>query len=138
MWRSATRSRRDSTVSDVDALQNRVTRREALKVSTAAAVAGAAGAGVVASLDRIPHVPSVPSVEPFDGVHQQGITTPPPSDVAIAGFDVLTRSRHDLISVLRAWSTVARSLADAHGSRITFTLGFGPTLFQAAGLGLSD
>ena len=120
------------------AFQNRVSRREALKAATVAAVAGAAGAGVVASLDRLPHVPLAPSVEPFEGLHQQGITTPAPLHVAIVGFDVLTRSRDDLVSVLRAWSTAARSLADAPGSRITFTFGFGPTLFQPAALGLSD
>lgn len=92
----------------------------------------------------------------FHGEHQAGIATPVQDRLHFATFDVLTDSRGELVTLLRNWTRAAErmcrgaeavdlgafpSLAEyppgdtgeAIGlppSRLTLTIGFGPSLFQ--------
>jgi deferrochelatase/peroxidase EfeB len=89
---------------------------------------------------------------PFHGRYQGGITTPPQGHLRFAAFDV-AGSRADLAGLLRAWSEAAARMCDgdpvgpvggdpssapvdtgdAYGlpaSRLTLTIGFGPSLFD--------
>jgi deferrochelatase/peroxidase EfeB len=92
---------------------------------------------------------------PFHGAHQAGIVTPAQDRLHFASFDLTTGSRQDLVDLLRAWTeAAARMTAGQHAgaagavggppgappddtgeamdlppSRLTLTVGFGPTLF---------
>jgi deferrochelatase/peroxidase EfeB len=97
-----------------------------------------------------------PATYPFRGEHQAGIVTPAPDRLHFAAFDVTTRSRAQLISLLKAWTTAADRMTqglpagpvgptegaplvppDDTGEAIglspgglTLTFGFGPGLFR--------
>ncbi|GAB3769265.1 deferrochelatase/peroxidase EfeB [Nocardioides ginsengisegetis] len=105
---------------------------------------------------------------PFRGEHQAGIVTPAQDRLHFAAFDVTTRSRAQLIALLKAWTEAADRMTrgrpageigpvegaanlppddtgEAIGlspSGLTITFGFGPTLFRDAGgkdrFGLAD
>ena len=116
--------------------------------------AGAAGAGAAAlGLDALPAAAASTAV-PFEGVHQAGITTPPQAHLLFAAFDVTATGRAELRALLAAWTDAARALTagrpagDPAGPpaqppadtgealglgacRLTLTLGFGPSLFDA-------
>jgi deferrochelatase/peroxidase EfeB len=86
------------------------------------------------------------------GEHQAGITTATQRRLEIAAFDLTVQHRAGLIELLRAWQpaierlTRGESLADAGGlgappvdtgeatdlgaSKLTITIGFGPTMFD--------
>ena len=92
----------------------------------------------------------------FHGDHQAGITTAAQDRLHFAAFDLTTDSRDDVIELLKAWSDAAEKLTEgqpagtygaingpmdappedtgeAQGlapSRLTVTIGFGPTLFE--------
>jgi deferrochelatase/peroxidase EfeB len=89
---------------------------------------------------------------PFHGRSQGGITTPPQAHLRFAAFDV-AGSRTDLAGLLRAWSEAAARMCDGEpvgpvggdpasapvdtgdafglpASRLTLTIGFGPSLFD--------
>ncbi|MGW4205612.1 iron uptake transporter deferrochelatase/peroxidase subunit, partial [Streptomyces sp. NPDC004726] len=112
----------------------------------AAAPAAASGAGV-----------------PFHGVHQAGIATAVQDRLHFAAFDVKTRDRAELIRLLRDWTRAAERMAagqavgegafggvaeappddtgEALGlkpSRLTLTIGFGPSLFDKGRFGLEE
>ncbi|MGW0595155.1 Dyp-type peroxidase [Streptosporangium sp. NPDC002607] len=97
--------------------------------------------------------PAVPvsggsAVEPFDGVHQAGIATPPQAYGVFVGLDLLPGTdRETLGRMMRLLTDDARrltqgrpALADTEPelallpARLTVTFGFGPGLFAAAGL----
>lgn len=108
----------------------------------AAAVPGAAGADT----------PGTGATEPFLGEHQSGIATPEQARLVFATYDVSGTDRAGLAALLATWSaaagrmTAGRSLEGAGGpaappvdtgealdlpaSRLTLTLGYGPTLFD--------
>src|SRR4051812_21858390 len=91
---------------------------------------------------------------PFHGPHQAGIVTPAQERMHFAAFDVTTRSRAELVLLLRAWTAAAASMTqgrpvgggvplpydsppgdtgEATGlspARLTLTFGFGPSLFR--------
>ncbi|MFF8590280.1 iron uptake transporter deferrochelatase/peroxidase subunit [Streptomyces sp. NPDC015220] len=96
----------------------------------------------------------------FHGAHQAGIATPVQDRLHFAAFDVKTDDRAELVRVLKDWTAAARRMTagkavgeGAYGglaeappddtgealglppSRLTLTIGFGPSLFDRFGLG---
>jgi deferrochelatase/peroxidase EfeB len=95
----------------------------------------------------------------FHGVHQSGIATPVQDRLHFCTFDVRTDSRGELVTLLRNWTRAAERMCqgaeavdlgafptvgeyppgdtgEAIGlppSRLTLTIGFGPSLFQHGG-----
>ncbi|WP_328365823.1 iron uptake transporter deferrochelatase/peroxidase subunit [Streptomyces sp. NBC_00445] len=95
----------------------------------------------------------------FHGAHQAGIATPVQDRLHFAAFDVKTDDRAQFIQMLKDWTVAARRMAagqtvgeGAYGglaeappddtgealglkpSRLTLTIGFGPSLFEKFGL----
>jgi deferrochelatase/peroxidase EfeB len=117
---------------------------------------GVAGAGLAGCAG---HGGPDGQVVPFYGAHQAGITTDVQDRLALATFDVTSTRREDLVDMLRTWTAAAEAMtrgamvpgessaaevppADTGEtvgmppSRLTVTVGFGPTLFdQRFGLG---
>ena len=115
-------------------------------VLTSGTVGGVVGrataAGSASTAARLsPHESTAP-IE-FTGVHQAGIVTPAQDRLHMVAFDVVTDSREALVAMLKVWTGAARRLTagqpvgpedtgEAEGlpsSRLTLTVGFGPTLF---------
>jgi deferrochelatase/peroxidase EfeB len=137
-----------------------ITRRRLL---TSAGV-GAAGIGLAgASGYLIGHETAQASdgtgSVPFYGEHQAGIDTPAQDRLHFAAFDLVTDRRAELRELMRAWTSAAAEMTagqmvgqandlqlappDDTGetvgllpSRLTVTVGFGPSLFERSGLGL--
>jgi deferrochelatase/peroxidase EfeB len=95
----------------------------------------------------------------FYGEHQAGIDTPAQDRLHFAAFDLVSEDRAELREMLREWSRAAAEMTagDMIGgannlqpappedtgetvgllpSRLTVTIGFGPSLFKRRGLGL--
>ena len=135
----------------------RLSRRALL---TAAGVGGAAiavGGGVATQRDAADGNGDADSTRiPFYGPQQAGITTPAQDRLHFAAFDVVTDSRDDVREMLRAWTAAAARMTAAApagpandnpdappddtgealglpASRLTLTIGFGPTLFTLDG-----
>ena len=133
-----------------------LSRRRLLGYAGAGAAAGAAGfAGGIGAARATGDAPAS-SVDryPFHGTHQAGIVTPAQDRIHFAAFDVTTRSRAELIMLLRAWTAAAAAMTqgrpvgdgaplpydsppadtgEAIGlspSRLTLTFGLGPSLFR--------
>ncbi len=101
---------------------------------------------------------AAPTTYPFRGEHQAGIVTPAQDRLHFAAFDITTRSRAQLVALLRAWTTAAERMTqglpagpvgptdgaplvppDDTGEAIglppgglTLTFGFGPGMFRDA------
>ncbi|MFH8692208.1 iron uptake transporter deferrochelatase/peroxidase subunit [Streptomyces anulatus] len=98
---------------------------------------------------------------PFHGEHQAGIATAVPDRLHFAAFDVTTRDRAALVQLLKDWTAAAARMTQGHAvgdgafgglpeappddtgealglkpSRLTLTVGFGPSLFAAGRFGL--
>ncbi|MGW3242692.1 iron uptake transporter deferrochelatase/peroxidase subunit [Streptomyces sp. NPDC001070] len=122
-------------------------------VAVAAAAAGGAVAAVRSGNDVQPAAAAGSAIA-FHGAHQAGITTPVQDRLHFASFDVKTEDREELIALLKEWTDAARKmtqgrpvgegavggLAEAppddtgealglQASRLTLTIGFGPSLF---------
>ncbi|MCW2904297.1 MAG: deferrochelatase/peroxidase EfeB [Streptosporangiaceae bacterium] len=145
-----------------------VSRRRLLGLSGAGVLAGAAaGAGLMTAARAQGDRPSAADgAVPFVGRHQAGIATPVQDRVHFAAFDVVTEDRARLVGLLKDWTVAAAAMTagrpagggavggvaqappddtgEALGlpaSRLTLTIGFGPSLFEAAGkdrFGLKD
>jgi deferrochelatase/peroxidase EfeB len=125
----------------------------------AVGAAAASGASMLRSGSATAH-PAHTAI-PFHGTHQAGITTDVQDRLHFAAFDVTTRDRAALVDLLRTWTDAAVQMtagkevgAGAIGtaeappddtgealglppSRLTLTIGFGPTLFDDR-FGLAD
>ncbi len=135
-----------------------LSRRRLLGYSGATLAAGAAGAGAVTVAHAMGGGDSGDAAAvPFYGTHQAGIATPVQDRLHFAAFDVETDDRRRLVAMLREWTaaaaafTAGRSYGSAVGglaesppedtgealglppSRLTLTIGFGPTLFEKDG-----
>ncbi|MDA8095390.1 MAG: Dyp-type peroxidase [Betaproteobacteria bacterium] len=92
--------------------------RRAFFKSTAA-LAAATGAGLVAGPagQALAADPAVgghadgSAIEPFWGVHQGGIATPPQRHVYFAAFDLSTSQRSDVAAILEAWTAAASRMS---------------------------
>ena len=139
--------------------RRRWSRRRFLVAGTAATVAAGAGTTAVAVGRAASQPDASRAVVAFHGSHQAGIITPPPSRLHLAAFDLTTERRPELVELLRAWTAAAADLTrgrevgtsgatggaylappddtgealDLGPSRLTITVGFGPSLFGAVG-----
>jgi deferrochelatase/peroxidase EfeB len=123
-----------------------------------AGVVAAGGAGFAGrSLLDPGSADAADSVVPFHGRHQAGILTPAQDRLHFAAFDVTSSRRDELVRMLRDWTAAAARMTtgsdagplgavagpaeappddtgEALGlaaSRLTLTIGFGPSLFTA-------
>jgi deferrochelatase/peroxidase EfeB len=119
--------------------------------------AGVAGAGLAIAGTSISAAASASAApEPtvaFHGANQAGISTDVQNQLAFAAFDVTGTERADLVSMLQSWTAAAETMTrgapvpgdsatpdvppadtgEAEGlapSRLTMTIGFGPSLFD--------
>jgi deferrochelatase/peroxidase EfeB len=137
-----------------------ITRRRLL----ASAGAGAAGIGIAGAAGYLVGSETAQADDgtgsvPFYGEHQAGIATAAQDRLHFAAFDLVSESRAELRELLREWSQAAVEMTSgamiggANGvlpappddtgetvgllpSRLTVTIGFGPSLFERRGLGL--
>ena len=124
----------------------------------AGAAAGFAGGAWYGDARADPSASPAAATYAFHGEHQAGIVTPAQDRLHFAAFDVTTRSRAALVSLLEAWTTAAERMTqglpagpvgptegaplappDDTGEAIglspgglTLTFGFGPGLFRDA------
>ncbi|MFD3523236.1 iron uptake transporter deferrochelatase/peroxidase subunit [Streptomyces sp. NPDC058653] len=125
------------------------------------ALGAAAAGGTVAALGRTDGsepAGSAGAAVPFHGAHQAGIATAVPDRLHFAAFDVTTGDRAELIRLLKEWTAAASSMTEGRAvgegafgglpeappddtgeaaglrpSRLTLTIGFGPSLFTGDG-----
>ncbi|BCM66524.1 MULTISPECIES: iron uptake transporter deferrochelatase/peroxidase subunit [Streptomyces] len=124
-----------------------------------AAAAGGAVAMARTGDDMDPAAAEAGGAVEFHGVHQAGIATPVQDRLHFAAFDVKTEDREEFVQLLKDWTAAARRMTagktvgeGAYGglaeappddtgealglkpSRLTLTIGFGPSLFDRFGL----
>ncbi|POX54763.1 deferrochelatase/peroxidase EfeB [Streptomyces sp. Ru71] len=124
-----------------------------------AAVAGGAVAVTRTGDDMAPAAAEAGGAVDFHGEHQAGIATPVQDRLHFAAFDVTTTDRAAFVQMLKDWTEAARRMTagkavgeGAYGglaeappddtgealglkpSRLTLTIGFGPSLFDKFGL----
>lgn len=127
-----------------------------------------AGAGVAVGRLTAPEAAaSTSEVVPFRGANQAGIVTAAQDRMHFVAFDVITDSRDELVAMLKKWTEMAARMTageeaaedgaigageykpptdtgealDLHASKLTLTIGFGPSLFEANGkdrFGIAD
>lgn len=121
---------------------------------------GAAAAGGAVAMTRTgddiePTAAEAGAAVEFHGAHQAGIATPVQDRLHFAAFDVTTEDRAEFVQMLKEWTAAARRMTagkavgeGAYGglaeappddtgealglkpSRLTLTIGFGPSLFE--------
>ncbi|MEU7425334.1 iron uptake transporter deferrochelatase/peroxidase subunit [Streptomyces sp. NPDC048362] len=124
-----------------------------------AATAGGAVAMARAGDDVDPAAAEAGGAVEFHGAHQAGIATPVQDRLHFAAFDVKTDDRAAFVQLLKDWTAAARKMTAGHPvgegaygglaeappddtgealglkpSRLTLTIGFGPSLFDKFGL----
>jgi deferrochelatase/peroxidase EfeB len=123
-----------------------------------AAAAGGAAAVAKTGDDVAPAAAETGGAVEFHGAHQAGIATPVQDRLHFAAFDVQTDDRDEFVQLLKDWTraaarmTAGHPVGDAFGglpeappedtgeamglkpSRLTLTIGFGPSLFGKFGL----
>ncbi|MGW7379992.1 iron uptake transporter deferrochelatase/peroxidase subunit [Streptomyces sp. NPDC054794] len=120
-----------------------------------AATAGGAVAMAKTGNDVAPAAAEAGAAVDFHGAHQAGIATPVQDRLHFAAFDVETEDRAEFVRMLKDWTAAARRMTagqavgeGAYGglaeappddtgealglkpSRLTLTIGFGPSLFE--------
>ncbi|MER6158657.1 iron uptake transporter deferrochelatase/peroxidase subunit [Streptomyces sp. NPDC001868] len=121
--------------------------------------AAAAGGAVAVARTGDDSAPTAGAAVAFHGTHQAGIATPVQDRLHFAAFDVETEDRAEFVAMLKDWTAAARRMTagkavgdGAYGglaeappddtgealglkpSRLTLTIGFGPSLFERFGL----
>ncbi|MFB7111321.1 iron uptake transporter deferrochelatase/peroxidase subunit [Streptomyces sp. NPDC056190] len=129
-------------------------------IALGAVAAGGAVAMTKAGSDLDPVGAEAGGAVEFHGAHQAGIATPVQDRLHFAAFDVKTDDRAEFVRMLKDWTAAARRMTagkevgeGAYGglaeappddtgealglkpSRLTLTIGFGPSLFEKFGLG---
>ncbi|MFJ5555939.1 Dyp-type peroxidase [Streptomyces sp. NPDC093250] len=134
------------------------------RVPGAGLALGAAAAGGAVAVARTGYGPETDGTDAgaaveFHGPHQAGIATPVQDRLHFAAFDVTTEDRAEFVELLKEWTAAARRMTagrsvgeGAYGgpgeappddtgealglkpSRLTLTVGFGPSLFGKFGL----
>jgi deferrochelatase/peroxidase EfeB len=124
-------------------------------IALGAAAAGGAVAMTRTGDDVQPAGASTGAAVAFHGAHQAGISTPVQDRLHFAAFDVKTDDRAEFVQLLKDWTAAARRMTagqtvgeGAYGglaeappddtgealglkpSRLTLTIGFGPSLFE--------
>jgi deferrochelatase/peroxidase EfeB len=124
-----------------------------------AAAAGGAVAMTRAGNDVDPAGAEAGAAVAFHGGHQAGISTPVQDRLHFAAFDVKTEDRAEFVQMLKDWTAAARRMTGGQAvgegafgglaeappddtgealglkpSRLTLTIGFGPSLFRKFGL----
>ncbi|WP_157248106.1 iron uptake transporter deferrochelatase/peroxidase subunit [Nonomuraea typhae] len=137
-----------------------VSRRSLLAGAGLVAGAGVAAAGISLVRPGSPEpAQAAPSAIPFHGPHQSGIATPVQDRLHFAAFDLLEPSLPRAVALLKAWTEAAVRMTagqevgggalgsplappddtgEALGlpaSRLTLTVGFGPSFFDRLKLG---
>ncbi|WP_405002968.1 iron uptake transporter deferrochelatase/peroxidase subunit [Kitasatospora purpeofusca] len=137
-----------------------VSRRAVIGWAGAGVALGAAGVGSVAAATRqdddTPAGPAATADIPFFGDHQSGIATPVQDRLHFAAFDISsTATRDSLVRMLKEWTKAAAAMTGGRevgsgaasglpeappddtgealglpASRLTLTIGFGPSLFE--------
>ncbi len=141
-------------------VDRRVTRRRLLGATGIGLAGAAAGAAGAATLLRKSSPAAAASSYPFHGSAQAGIITPAQDRLHFAAFDLQSEGRADLVGLLRDWTRAAARLTAGAGAGergptagpydappddtgeaidlppagLTLTFGFGPSLFEAAGV----
>ncbi|MEU9533945.1 iron uptake transporter deferrochelatase/peroxidase subunit [Streptomyces sp. NPDC048213] len=143
-------------------------RRALLGWGGAGLALGAAAAGVGVAAARSGDGGGAPAADsgaavPFHGAHQAGIATAVQDRLHFAAFDVTTEDRAELVALLKEWTRAAERMTAGHAvgdgaygglaeappddtgealglrpSRLTLTIGFGPSLFAKDRFGLED
>ncbi|MFF4045785.1 iron uptake transporter deferrochelatase/peroxidase subunit [Streptomyces chartreusis] len=136
------------------------TRRALIGWGGAGLALGAVAAGGAVAMTRTgddvdPAAAETGAAIPFHGERQAGIATPVQDRLHFAAFDVKTEDRAEFVQMLKDWTAAARRMAagqavgeGAYGglaeappddtgealglkpSRLTLTIGFGPSLFE--------
>lgn len=139
-------------------------RRSLIGWGGAGLALGAAAAGGAVAMTRTgndvdPAGAETGAAVAFHGTHQSGIATPVQDRLHFAAFDVKTEDRAEFVQMLKEWTAAARRLTGGHPvgegaygglaeappddtgealglkpSRLTLTIGFGPSLFEKFGL----
>src|SRR5919197_6785715 len=138
-------------------------RRSLIGWGGAGLALGAAAAGGAVAMTRVgndvdPTAAEAGAAVAFHGANQAGIATPVQDRLHFAAFDVMTDDRARLVQLLKDWTAAAAAMTAGrpHGagavggipeappddtgealglppSRLTLTIGFGPTLFEKDG-----
>ncbi|AZN41118.1 iron uptake transporter deferrochelatase/peroxidase subunit [Paenibacillus albus] len=141
-----------------------ISRKDFLKLSATAGVGialGASGLGAIMEVAKPAKTPSSAPGEsggdiiPLYGTHQPGIITPQQTYMYLASFNVTTKNKSDLITMLKDWTkfcdlsvaggtmklsdnalvppTDTGETLDLPASKLTVTFGFGPSFFMNEG-----
>ncbi|MGW4976655.1 iron uptake transporter deferrochelatase/peroxidase subunit [Streptomyces mirabilis] len=138
-------------------------RRSLIGWGGAGLALGAAAAGGAVAMTRTgndvdPAGAETGAAVAFHGAHQAGIATPVQDRLHFASFDVKTDDRAEFVQMLKDWTDAARRMTAGHAvgegaygglaeappddtgealglkpSRLTLTIGFGPSLFEKYG-----
>ncbi len=157
----------DDARAAADGTRSSVGRRALLGWGGAGLALGAVAAGGTATALHNDEADATPAsagqAVPFHGAHQAGISTAVPDRLHFAAFDVTTEDRDELIQLLKDWTTAAARMTAGHAvgegafgpvpesppddtgeaaglkpSRLTLTVGFGPSLFDKDRFGLAE
>ncbi|MFI6561285.1 iron uptake transporter deferrochelatase/peroxidase subunit [Streptomyces sp. NPDC050534] len=157
----------EATIADAD---RKPSRRSLIGWGGAGLALGAAAAGGGVAMSRVgddvdPAAAETGAAVGFHGANQAGIATPVQDRLHFAAFDVQTEDRAEFVQMLKDWTAAARRMTagkavgeGAYGglaeappddtgealglkpSRLTLTIGFGPSLFAKYGeqFGIND
>ncbi|MGW3729754.1 iron uptake transporter deferrochelatase/peroxidase subunit [Streptomyces sp. NPDC000851] len=151
-------------MTDTDSNAQSPSRRSLIGWGGAGLALGAVAAGGSVAMTRTgddvdPAAAQTGAAIDFHGAHQAGIATPVQDRLHFAAFDVKTDDRAEFVQMLKDWTVAARRMTagqpvgeGAYGglaeappddtgealglkpSRLTLTIGFGPSLFEKFGL----